>query len=190
MLRDKMNEIQLRSLWETAVSDDLSLNRALREHNYRVDFLPQCTVVTHSQPTARSFVTWAIHQIALTRAFNRTLWNYGLTAFSFFTVASACGLASLIAGIILSPAWLLPAALLLLPSVLGVFRSSQRVQAFRQALPEFASEFETNRWAHSIASLIVPWIMTYCIIKSARNDEIEWRGRKYKLGEQATLATS
>ena len=188
MLRDKMNTIQLRSLWQTAVSDDLSLNQALRQYNYRVNFLPQCTVITRSQATERSFLTWATRQIAITRAFNRTLWDYGLAAYGFFTLLSTFGVATLIAGITLSPVWLLPAALLLAPSILGVLRSSKRVTTFEHALPEFMPEFEKNRWAHSIASLIVPWIMTYCILKSARSNEIEWRGRKYKLTGQATVA--
>ena len=181
MLRDTMSAIRLRALWDTAVSDDLSLNQALRNHNYRIDFLPQCSVITHSQATARSFLRWAVRQTALTRIFNRRLWSYGLAAYGLFTMLSVLGLASLIGGIILSRAWFLPAILLLTPSIVGIFRSDQRLRTFEHALPEFASDFERNRLGHSIASLIVPWIMTYCILKSARTKEIEWRGRKYKL---------
>ena len=190
MQRDTMEAINLRKLWETALSDDLSLNRALRDHNYRVEFLPQCTVMTSSQSTAGSFLTWATRQIALTRTFNRRLWEYGLAAYGLFTVLSVLGIMSLIAGVTLSPTWLLPAAMLFAPSILGVFRSNQRIRTFRHALPEFASDLDRNHLAHSIASLIVPWIMTYCIIKSARTNEIEWRGRKYKLTGQMTLAST
>ena len=190
ILRDKMNAISLRTLWETAFSDDLSLNRALREHKYRVEFLPQCTVITRSQTTGRSFLSWATRQIAITRVFNRRLWVYGLGAYGLFTVLSGLGVASLIAGITLSPIWLLPAVLLLAPSILGVLRSNQRIRTFKHAMPEFASDFEKTHSAHSIASLIVPWIMTYCILKSARTNEIEWRGRKYKLTGQTTLAST
>jgi cellulose synthase/poly-beta-1,6-N-acetylglucosamine synthase-like glycosyltransferase len=188
ILREKMNVIHLQTIWETAVSDDLSLNRALREHNYRVDFLPQCTVVTRSRPTARSFLRWATRQIVITRVFNRRLWVYGLGAYGLFTLLSVLGVASLIAGITLSTTWLLPACLLLAPSILGVFRSNQRISTFKRAMPEFALDFEKSHWAHSVASLIVPCIMTYCILRSARTNEIEWRGRKYKLTGQTTFA--
>jgi cellulose synthase/poly-beta-1,6-N-acetylglucosamine synthase-like glycosyltransferase len=190
ILKDTMNTIHLRTSWETAVSDDLSLNGALREHNYRVYFIPQCTVLTYSRATARSFLAWAIRQTALTRVFNRRLWNYGLTAYSLFTVISALGVATLIAGITLSTTWLLPAALLIASPMLGVFRSNQRIGTFERALPEFASYLEKNHWAHSIASLIVPWVMTYCILKSARTNEIEWRGRKYRLTGQRQFAST
>jgi cellulose synthase/poly-beta-1,6-N-acetylglucosamine synthase-like glycosyltransferase len=188
MMRDTMNKINLRSVWETAVSDDLSLNNALRQHNYRIEFLPQCTVVTYSRATARSFLMWATRQIAITRAFNRKLWDYGLMAYGFFTALSAFGLASLIAGLTLSAAWLLPAALLLIPSVLGVLRSNERMKTFKHAMPEYAGNFKRSHWAHATASLIVPWIMTYCILKSARMNEIDWRGRKYKLTGSTRLA--
>jgi len=190
MLRAKMEVTHLHEIWETAVSDDLSLNQALHQRGYQIEFIPQCTVITFSQATARSFLQWATRQVAITRAFNRPLWNYGLAAYSSFTLLTLFGIASLVAGITFSTAWLLPAALLLTPSILGIFRSSMRVTAFARSLPEFASKFEGNRWAHSIGSLIVPWIMTYCIIKSARMNEITWRDRKYKLTGQTTVAPS
>jgi hypothetical protein len=190
ILSQKMKDINIRRVWELALSDDLSLNAALRQHNYRTVFLPQCTVATHNQANMQSFLNWATRQVALTKAFNKRLWNYGLAAYTFFTASMTLGATSLIAGLTLSKEWLLPAALLFAPSVLGVFRSSQRITTFKRAQPTFAAEFERNRWSHSTASLIVPWIMTYCIIKSARMKEIEWRGRRYKLNGQTTVAST
>jgi hypothetical protein len=190
LLTETMNTIQLRPKWETAISDDLSLNQALRAHGYRIEFLPQCTVITYGGATARSLVEWAVRQISLTRTFSPRLWEYGMAAYGLFALLSAFAVTALVAGILSSPAWLLPAALLLVPSILGAFRSNQRISTFKRALPEFAPTFDGNRWAHSIASLIVPWIMTYCIIKSARTHEIEWRGRKYNLTDQTTLAST
>jgi len=178
---EKMNAIDIRTVWKVAISDDLSLNSALRKHGYRTIFLPQCTVATHNRATVRSFFTWATRQVALTRAFNHALWRYGLAAYAFFSIIMTLALASLVAGVIWSPPWFIPGALLLTPSILGIFRSSQRITTFKRAMPGHAKEFEQNRVVDSIASLIVPWIMTYCIIRSARMNEIEWRGRKYKL---------
>ena len=190
ILTQKMKDIDIRTVWDTAISDDLSLNLALRKHSYQTLFLPQCIVATHNQATMQSFLRWATRQVALTRAFNKKLWNYGLAAYGFFTTTMVLGVISIILGFAWSDVWFLPAAMLLAPSVLGVFRSSRRITTFKRALPEFASEFEKNRWPHSIASLIVPLIMTYCIIKSARMREIEWRGRRYKLAGQTTLAST
>jgi cellulose synthase/poly-beta-1,6-N-acetylglucosamine synthase-like glycosyltransferase len=178
---EKMKTIDLHRIWKNAVSDDLTLNSALRKHGYRTIFVPQCIVATHSQATMRTFLTWATRQIALTRTLNRPLWNYGLTAYAFLAILMLLGIVSLAAGTLSSPAWFLPAALFCAPSVLGCLRSSQRITTFKRAVPWFGEEFEKNRLGDSIASLIVPWIMTYCIIKSARMNEIEWRGRKYKL---------
>jgi cellulose synthase/poly-beta-1,6-N-acetylglucosamine synthase-like glycosyltransferase len=178
---EKMKAIDLQTVWTDAISDDLSLNSALRKQGYRTIFLPQCTVATHNRATVRSFFIWAKRQIALTRAFNRPLWRYGLAAYAFFSILVILALASLAAGLLSSPNWFIPSALLLTPSILGILRSSQRITSFKRAMPGHAQEFEKNRVADSIASLIVPWIMTYCIIKSARMNEIEWRGRKYKL---------
>ena len=176
-----MNAIDISRVWNDAVSDDLSLNLALRKHGYRTIFLPQCTVATHNQATVQSFFTWTTRQIALTRAFNRALWRYGFAAYAFFSILLILALASLAAGVLWSPNWFIPSALLVTPSILGIFRSSQRITTFKRAMPSYAQEFEKNRVVDSIASLILPWVMTYCIIQSARMNEIEWRGRKYKL---------
>ena len=178
---EKMNAIDIRTVWKDAISDDLSLNSALRKHAYRTIFLPQCTVATHNRATVRSFFTWATRQVALTRAFNHALWRYGFAAYAFFSVILVLALASFVAAMIWSPNWFIPSAFLLTPSVLGILRSGQRITTFKRAMPGHAKEFEKNRVVDSIASLIVPWIMTYCIIESARMNEIEWRGRRYKL---------
>jgi cellulose synthase/poly-beta-1,6-N-acetylglucosamine synthase-like glycosyltransferase len=190
ILTQTMKEINVRGVWEKAISDDLSLNAALRNHNCRTVFLPQCTVATYNQATMQSFLKWATRQVALTKAFNRRLWNYGSAAYAFFAAVLTLGIVSLIAGLISSKVWLLPAVLLFAPSILGVFRSNERITTFKSAMPEFAADFDRNRWGDSIASLIVPWVMTYCIFRSARMREIEWRGRRYKLNGQTTLAST
>jgi glycosyltransferase involved in cell wall biosynthesis len=190
ILTQKLKEIDIRRVWEGAISDDLSLNAALRDHNYRTIFLPQCTVATYNQANMRSFLKWATRQVALTKAFNRRLWTYGSAAYAFFTAVAALGVVSLTVGLISSKVWLLPAVLLFAPSILGVFRSNKRITTFKRAMPEFAADFDRNRWVDSVASLIVPWVMTYCIFKSVRMTEIDWQGRKYKLGGQNTLAST
>lgn len=190
ILTQTMKEINIRGVWEGAISDDLSLNAALRNHNHRTIFLPQCTVATYNRATMQSFLKWATRQVALTKTFNRRLWNYGSAAYGFFAAVLALGVVSLIAGLISSKVWLLPAVLLFAPSILGVFRSNQRITSFKRAMPDFAADFDRNRWADSIATLIVPWVMTYCIFKSARMREIEWRGRIYKLSGQSALAST
>jgi ceramide glucosyltransferase len=188
LLKETLKEINIHAIWESAISDDLSLNQSLRDHGYRVAFIPQCTVITYNQTCTRSFVEWAIRQVAITRVFNPQLWDYGLAAYSSFTVLSILAVVSLFAGIVWSAIWLVPAVLLFTPSILGILRSSRRLTTLKHALPEFASDFERSRWAHAIASLIVPCIMTYCIIKSTRTNQVEWRGRKYKLTGQTGFA--
>jgi len=181
-LRSKtLREISIESVWKDAVSDDLALNSTLRKNGYRTLFLPQCTVATYNRSPIGGFLSWATRQIALTRVFNHALWTYGLASYASFSILNLMAVLVLLAGALLSREWFLPAALLWVPSVLGLLRSSQRISSFKRAMPEFAGEFEKNRFAGSIASLIVPWIMTYCIMKSARMNEIEWRGRKYTL---------
>lgn len=180
---ETLEKIDIRQVWSDAISDDLALNHALRRHGYKITFHPQCTVATFSHTDRDSFLRWAIRQTALTRVYNRRLWNYALTAYAFLDTAFLLGVVLLALGITISSVWLIPAGLLLLPSALGIMRSVQRNSTFRRAMPDFDQEFRRTRVKEAIASHIVPWIMTYCIIKSAATREINWRGRRYKLAE-------
>lgn len=186
---ETLDKIGIRRIWPTAVSDDLALNAALRKHGYRTTFLPQCTVATFNQTDRHKFLRWATRQTALSKVYNRGVWNYAAGAYAFFDFVFLLGLISLVCGVTVAPLWLVPSALLFTPSLLGIFRSIQRNSTFSRAMPQFKEEFRRARFKEAIASLIVPWVMTYCIINSARTREIEWRGRIYKLTEMNPLAS-
>ena len=178
---DVLDKIKITDVWSTALSDDLSLNSALRECGFRISFLPQCMVASISNITSRKFIKWTTNQTALVRAYHRRLWDYALAVFAFFNLTFALGVSSLLAGLLLTPSWFIPAFLLLLPSMIGVLRGKARSDLFKRIMPAMKSQFEQTSHMDYIASLIVPWIMSYCILKSLRIQEIEWRGHTYKL---------
>lgn len=186
---ETLEKIGIKHVWSNALSDDLSLNSALRKNGYRTTFLPQCTVATFNHTSPKRFIKWAIGQTALTRVYNRPLWNYAMMAYAFFDFTFFLGLLSAVIGVSVAPAWFVPSALLLSPSVLGILRGAQRNSTFSRAIPEFKEEFDRTRFRQAVASLVVPWVMVYCIFRSARTREIEWRGRIYKLAGMNSVAS-
>jgi cellulose synthase/poly-beta-1,6-N-acetylglucosamine synthase-like glycosyltransferase len=184
-----LDKINIRKAWSNAVSDDMALNLALRQNGYRILFLPQCTVATYCQNTRSQFFEWAIRQSALTRVFNERLWKYALAAYGFFDLVFVLGVISVGLGVYLGLDWFIPAAMLLAPSVLGILRSSQRCATFERALPHLNGEFRKTSLLGAMVSFTMHWIMTYCIVKSARVRQIEWRGRKYTLKKLSTPAS-
>ncbi len=185
---ETLEKIGIKQVWATAISDDMTLNSALRKHGYRIVFLPQCMVATFNKTNLSRLIEWATGQIVLTKIFNRGLWNYALVAYAFLNLAFVLGLLGMILGVLQAPVWFIPSALLLTPSFLGILRSYQRSGTFTRAIPELKHEFDRTRLPEAMASLMVPWIMTYCIIKSAQTHDIEWRGRKYNLTGMNQLA--
>ena len=184
-----LEKVNIRRAWSNAISDDMALNLALRKNGYRIVFLPQCTVATYCQNTRPQFFEWAIRQSALTRVFNERLWKYALAAYGFLDLAFIFGVISVGLGVHSGLDWFIPSAMLLAPSVLGVLRSSQRCATFQRGLPHLDKEFRKTCLPGSMVSFIMPWIMTYCIVKSARVQQIEWRGRKYTLKKLSTLGS-
>ena len=187
---DTLEKVGIRRIWSAAVSDDMTLNHALRAHGYRIVFLPQCMIATFNKTSRSRFLEWATRQTALTRVFNRGLWNYALLAYGFFDITFLLGVVAAGLGFLFDWIWFLPATLLLSPQLLGVLRSIQRCRTFARAMPQLSDEIASTCLPDAIASFIVPWIMTYCIIRSAHTSEIEWRGRKYTLSGMNSLATS
>ena len=48
---ETLDKVGIREVWAKAVSDDMTLNSALRAHGYQVAFLPQCMVATFNKTT-------------------------------------------------------------------------------------------------------------------------------------------
>ena len=185
---DTLDRIHIEDVWRNAISDDLTLNIALRKSGYHTVFLPQCTVATVTSNITRSNVLrLATNQTTLTRTYHPNLWNYALAAYTFFNTTFILGLVALSLAF-LDTYWLIPATLLLAPTPLGLIRSSSRRETFQRALP-WLSEVNKSGLKAVSASLIVPWIMTYCIFRSVFTREIEWRGRTYTL-RKMPVATS
>ncbi|HKM78571.1 MAG TPA: glycosyltransferase family 2 protein [Candidatus Bathyarchaeia archaeon] len=179
---ETLDRLQIQKVWSDAISDDLTLNTALRKHGYRIRFLPQCTIATFMEKaTPANLLRWTTNQIALTKTYNRKLWNYALVVYAFFDLTFITGLLAFVMGLLRAPVWFALATLLLSPLPIGIIRSWRRYVTFRYAMPTLR-EHPISRLKWSLASLIVPWIMTFGILKSTITSEIEWRGTKYKLG--------
>lgn len=178
---ETLEKIKIKEEWAKAISDDLTLNHSFREHGFGVTFLPQCTVASFGRTSRQDFLEWAVRQITLTRFFNRGLWNYALGAYFFFNFVFLLALVSLGMYLLHGTIWAAPAVMLFTPSFVGVVRSVQRDSVFSRAMPEFSKEFRRARVGEAMASLIVPCVMTYGMIRSARTNTIQWRGRTYTL---------
>ena len=178
---ETLDRLQIQKVWSDAISDDLTLNTALRKHGYRIRFLPQCTIATFMEKaTLANLLRWTTNQIALTKTYNRKLWNYALVVYAFFDFTSITGLLAFVMGLIRGPVWFASATLLLSPLPIGIIRSWRRYVTFQYAMP-MLREHPISRLRWSLASLIVPWVMTFGILKSTITSEIEWRETKYKL---------
>jgi len=184
---EALSKIGIENEWATAISDDMALSSALRQHGYSVVFLPQCTVATFIQFDLPHLVEWATRQTVLTRVFNPKVWRYALVAYAFLDLVFLLGLVGLSLGVMLNPIWLIPSVLLLTPTDSGFMRSWQRYSTFRRVLPHLSTEFDRDRYPHVAVSFLVPWIMIYCIIKSSLTHAIEWRGRKYNLSGRSSV---
>jgi len=187
---DTLESIRIGEVWANAVSDDMTVNRALRSHGYRIVFLPQCTVATFNKTSFRGFIEWATRQTTLIKVFNRGLWNYALLAYGLFDTALLLGVAGFLLGLFLEASWFLPGILLVTPSLLGVLRSYQRCLTFKTAMPYWRNEFEKTCFKVTLASPIVQWVMAYCIFRSAVTRRIVWRGRTYMLFDEPELPRS
>jgi ceramide glucosyltransferase len=84
--RRTFESIGVRRLWETSVSDDLSMTIAVRQAGLRVHFVPQALVPSSDGTTLRGFWAFARRQLIITRVYTPEIWLTGFTLCSTMVI--------------------------------------------------------------------------------------------------------
>ncbi len=173
------DEFNVREIWKTALTDDLTLSMALKPTGLVNYFVPQCMVPVFEGTNLIDFIKWANRQSLLSRVYFRSQW---LTVAAMFTLrmifmvttpvvflaALFSGTLSLIHWIFLCPVYI---------SVLnGYFLKKATNDAMKGEVPEIT---KVTRWYPVLApSTQVLAIVNFVIPLFAR--KMTWRGITYR----------
>jgi hypothetical protein len=111
----------------------------------------------------------------LTRAYEHALWWTALASHVVYCAAMSAGIAALLLGRRQGAVML---ALQLIP---GMAKGWNRARLAEFAMPEHRSWFRRYAWAHALLTPVATWLWLVSLLSSAAGNEIEWRGRRYRL---------
>lgn len=172
----------VKSAWERAADDDLSLTTCIKALGLTVHFVPQCLVASDGNASLKEIIDWTNRQLILTKVYYRPLWLRAITralvmlvwlgavtaaAIGTFVYQDSGCLSALIAGATILPveAYFLVRARSLWERVLA-----DRGQHLRESL-----------WSSCLAIPMAHVVLPFLTLFSVLTNKIQWRGVTYEL---------
>ena len=179
---DVFRRLGLDKIWTKALSDDLSLSRAVKKAGMKVAFVPACLVASHESTTWPKLFEFSRRQFLITRIYAPKTWWFGLLS-SLYSVLGIWGAA----GLAIYAAMIQHKNLDIFVAVPIVFFVNQLGRAIlRQRTAEILLKHERRAMrAACLADFLACWLwsllLLFFIISSAFGRTIVWRGIRYKL---------
>jgi cellulose synthase/poly-beta-1,6-N-acetylglucosamine synthase-like glycosyltransferase len=168
--------------WANAVSDDLTLTRAVRDWGGKVRFEPRCLVGSGGGETSWSkFLRWSTRQWAITRVYWPGLWWSGVATTGLYCSEVLFGLVLMALPGVSSVQRLFVAGALLLTHLLLAGKGLIHTTVAKEAFPEEATRLKRCGACYWQLSGLVPWVTWTNLLLSSFTRQIEWRGTRYEM---------
>lgn len=179
--RDHLAALHLEERWRHVLSDDLVLTEAVREARWKIAYAPAALVPTFEGASRSACIEWCLRQMTMATLYLPIVRRYAAAAFAVFNGSVLLGLAGLAMAAAWSPAYLVPAAFFFAPIPSAIAKASLRRRALFSAAPAVADAWTVPGWRVAIATLAVPWVMAWGLLKTRRPTTLRWRGRVYDI---------
>ena len=172
-------KLRLEERWREVLSDDLVVTEAVRQAGLRIAYAPGALVATLEDADRGTCLEWCLRQMMMATLYLPLVRRYAAGAFAVFDGAVILGLLSVVLAPFLGWAYLLPAALFLVTLPATLAKSSLRRRALFSGAPAVAALWHVPRMAYAAASLAVPWVMLWGLVRTRKQTVVRWRGRAY-----------
>lgn len=179
---EMFRKIGLEDIWQTALSDDLSLTYAVKKAGMKLAFVPACLVASHESTTWPELFEFARRQFLITRITSPWTWLFGLVG-SLFSVLGLWAGAAVAVYAFLADAehkWLyaaVPATFF----VCQILRAVLRQRMIAKLLEEYRDQLKPSAMADILLSWLWSLLMLALILSSAFGRTIRWRGIRYRM---------
>ncbi|MBP8605666.1 MAG: glycosyltransferase [Phycisphaerae bacterium] len=175
-------ELGIDKVWEKALSDDLTLTRAIRKKGLKMVFVPACMIASYESATWASLWEFARRQFIITRIYTPGMWLFGLFS-ALFTVGGLWGgLAAAVwavrmdyphSGLVIA----LPAVFL----ACQLLRAILRQRLIAKLLPADKERLRIARWADILFFWLWSILLLAVILSSAIGRTLVWRNIRYRI---------
>jgi len=165
------DELGIKNIWENEVVDDLTLTMVAKKKGYSIIFVPEAISESNDEEEA---ISWMNKEMAWIRHYFPFLWRIAL----FVNIGMRFGILSGFVMIFIYP---FIGSLLISPIIFDFIRGWQEYATFVHFM-QYRKERFLPGYIHALFRPLVSFIISYNLISSAFIRQIEWGGKKYKLG--------
>jgi cellulose synthase/poly-beta-1,6-N-acetylglucosamine synthase-like glycosyltransferase len=173
--REVFGRIRVRDSWDSAVSDDFALTRAVRAAGMRIVFVPSCLIPSHGRCTWLELLEFTTRQIIITRVYEPKLWRVAFIGQTIFNVTFWWSLLRML-GLWPDP---VAAGVWLTLFLLSGLKSWIRLDAVGSVLP--SGTLSKWKWSYILLAPLGSLLYEYNMVRSAFTRDIIWRQRRYSL---------
>lgn len=167
--------------WQSSVSDDWSMTRALHRARRSIMFLPDCLTLSYAETNFESLLEFTNRQILITKVYAHETWILGFVTHALYCLTLLLGVFLTLEDLIATvPAFHL-ATLTFLPVLLAVIRSGLRVAGVTEVLPAVRSQIMGLAWIYLLLTAVIPFLYVVNFVFSLATRKIRWRGTTYEL---------
>ena len=185
--REDLPRLRLEERWRSVLSDDLILTQAVRESGLKIAYAPAALVPTFEGASRSVCTEWCFRQMTMATLYLPVVRRYAAAAFAVFDGSVILGILSLILAGVFGPPYLVTAALFLAPVPTVVIKASLRRRALFSASPSVTAGSPVSPWRIAAATLAVPWLMAWGLVRTRRPTSIRWRGRVYDVTDPHSI---
>jgi ceramide glucosyltransferase len=188
ILAKTFRDLKLDEIWSKALSDDLSLSRAVRKSGRKMVFVPACMIASYESTTWPALWEFARRQFIITRVYAFGTWLFGLFS-AVFTVAGLWGGLGLAiwAVAVDHPYKGLYIAMPLVFLILQFGRAVLRQTLIARLLTKDKKRLAAARRADLCLFWLWSLLMLAVIASSAFGRTITWRSIRYRLNSPTDI---
>jgi cellulose synthase/poly-beta-1,6-N-acetylglucosamine synthase-like glycosyltransferase len=167
--------------WQTSVSDDYSLTRALERTNRSIVFLPECLTLSYVETDFAGLLEFTNRQILITRVYADKVWAPAALTHLLYCMTLLFGGTLILSDVFQQRPAFHIVMLTFLPVLLSAIRSSIRLIGVTEALPAGRAQIMGQGWIYILLTIFIPFLYLANFVNSLVTRKILWRGMAYEL---------
>lgn len=167
--------------WQTSVSDDYSLTRALERTNRSIVFLPECLTLSYVETDFAGLLEFTNRQILITRVYADKVWAPAALTHLLYCMTLLFGGTLILSDVFQQRPAFHIVMLTFLPVLLSAIRSSIRLIGVTEALPAGRAQIMGQGWIYILLTIFIPFLYLANFVNSLVTRKIRWRGMAYEL---------
>lgn len=176
---ENLPKLRLDERWREVLSDDLVVTEAVQQAGLRIAYAPGALAATLEDADRGTCLEWCLRQMMMATLYLPIVRRYAAGAFAVFDGAVLLGLLSILLAPAVSWTYFIPAVLFLVTLPATILKSSLRRRALFAGAPHVAALWHVSSVRSAAASLAVPWVMVWGLLRTRKPTVVRWRGRAY-----------